>query len=98
MARRQGDLVGGVYAEALDVGVSRRRERGQLLRCDLLPSLSVQFADRDHPVQGAVEDDRVGQQGGELECLLLILGSLPAITPALLNRHQEENLARALSE
>src|SRR5450755_3134353 len=69
----QGQLVGGVDAEALDAGGEVGREHGQVLLGDG-PALGDQLADRRHHVQGGVEDDRVGQQGGELEDLLLLLG------------------------
>lgn len=94
MARGQRDLVSSVDTEALHADVGR--EHGQVRQRDL-PSPSDRFADRGSHVQGGVEEDRLGQQGGELEGLLL-LGIVVCDHPALPNRQQKETSPVVLSE
>ncbi len=80
--RGEGDLVGGVGAETLDVGGQVRREGGEVLGGDG-PALGGQVADDRGHVHGGVEDHAVGQEGGELDDLLLLVGVVVGDDPAV---------------
>jgi hypothetical protein len=67
------EVVGGVGAEPADVPGQVGRHGAELLGGDQ-PALGAELADCVHDVEGVVEDDQVGEQGVELDELLLLVG------------------------